>query len=69
MFIKVIPNNRGKKGTYYCQLVESYREHGKIKHRIYLKFGLMNEEQVRSLKKSYAHLLTQPHHRKKKESD
>lgn len=65
MFIKVIPNNRGKKGTYYCQLVESYRDHGKIRHRTYLKFGLMNEEPVQLLKAEYAHLLKQPHRRKK----
>lgn len=66
MFIKVIPNNRGKKGTYYCQLVESYRDQGKIKHRTYLKFGLMNEEQVQLLKDRYAHLLIQPHRTKRK---
>lgn len=51
MFIKAVPNNRGKKGTYYCLLVESYREAGKVKHRTFQKFGLVNKEEVEQLKK------------------
>jgi len=31
MFIKAVQNNRGRKGTYYCSLVEAYRENSKIK--------------------------------------
>ena len=30
MFIKAVPNSKGKKGTYFCYLVESYRENGTI---------------------------------------
>ena len=30
MFIKVVPNNKGVNGTFFCYLVESYRENGKI---------------------------------------
>ena len=44
MFVKAVPNNRGKKGTYYCSLVEAYRENGKIKHRTIRSFGLLTEE-------------------------
>lgn len=54
MFIKVIPNTKGTKGTYFCYLVESYRENRKIKHRIIKNFGLLEEEQVPFLKAMYA---------------
>lgn len=54
MFIKVVPNTKGTKGTYFCYLVESYRESGKIKHRIIRNFGLLNEDQVPFLKAMYA---------------
>jgi len=54
MFIKVIPNTKGTKGTYFCYLVESYRENGKIKHRIIRNFGLLDEEQVPFLNAMYA---------------
>ena len=30
MFIKTVPNSKGRKGTYFCYLVESYRENGTI---------------------------------------
>ena len=26
MFVRVIPNNKGKKMTYFCDLVESFRD-------------------------------------------
>lgn len=54
MFIKIIPNIKGTKGTYFCYLVESYRDNGKIKHRIIRNFGLLDEEQVPFLKAMYA---------------
>lgn len=54
MFVKAVPNNRGKKGTYYCSLVEAYRENGKIKHRTIRSFGLLTEEQLPYLKAMYA---------------
>ena len=28
MFVKVVPNTRGKAGTFFCYLVESFRENG-----------------------------------------
>ena len=54
MFVKVVQNNRGKKGTYFCSLVESYRDGDKIKHRTIRSFGLLTEEQVPYLKAMYA---------------
>ena len=54
MFVKAVQNNRGKKGTYYCSLVEAYRENGKIKHRTIRSFGLLTEEQLPYLKAMYA---------------
>ena len=54
MFVKVVPNNRGKKGTYYCSLVEAYRDGDKVKHRIIRNFGLLTEEQIPFLKAMYA---------------
>lgn len=54
MFIKVVPNTKGVKGTCFCYLVESYRENGKIKHRILKNFGLLEEDQVPFLKAMYA---------------
>ena len=50
MFIKIVPNSKGKKGTYFCYLVESYRENGRIKHRTLRSFGLLEEDQVPFLK-------------------
>ena len=54
MFIKIVPNSKGKKGTYFCYLVESYRENGRIKHRTLRNFGLLEEDQVPFLKAMYA---------------
>ena len=54
MFIKVVPNRKGQAGTYYCSLVESYREDGKVKHRTIRSFGLLTEEQIPYLKAMYA---------------
>ena len=54
MFIKVVPNTKGVKGTCFCYLVESYRENGKIKHRTLKNFGLLEDDQVPFLKAMYA---------------
>ena len=54
MFIKVVPNRKRQAGTYYCSLVESYREDGKVKHRTIRSFGLLTEEQIPYLKAMYA---------------
>ena len=40
MFVRVIPNNKGKKKTYFCDLVESFRDkNGAPKHRVVVKLG------------------------------
>lgn len=54
MFIKVVPNTKGKPGTFFCYLVESYRENGSIKHHTIKNFGLLEEDQVPFLKAMYA---------------
>lgn len=54
MFIKAVQNNKGRKGTYYCSLVEAYRENSKIKHPTIRSFGLLTEEQLPYLKAMYA---------------
>ena len=54
MFIKVVPNRKGQAGTYYCSLVESYSEAGKVKHRTIRSFGLLTEEQIPYLNAMYA---------------
>lgn len=54
MFVKIVPNSKGRKGTYFCYLVESYRENGSIKHRTLHNFGLLEEDQVPFLKAMYA---------------
>ena len=33
MFVKVVPNNKGRKGTSFIYLTESYREDGKVKRK------------------------------------
>ena len=53
MFVKVVPNNRGKKGTYYCSLVEAYRDGDKVKHRIIRNVVLLTEEQLPFRKAMY----------------
>ena len=54
MFVKVVPNTKGKADTFFCYLVESFRENGKIKHRTIRNFGLLEEDQVPFLKAMYA---------------
>ncbi|MCH1948905.1 2-C-methyl-D-erythritol 4-phosphate cytidylyltransferase [Enterocloster sp. OA13] len=54
MFIKVVPNVKGNQNTCFCYLVESYRDHGKIKHRTLKNFGLLENDQVPYLKAMYA---------------
>lgn len=53
MFLKVVPYRQARDHTYYCYLVESYRQEGKVKHRILKNFGLVSEKQVAYLKAVY----------------
>jgi len=50
MFVKVTPRKKGNKTYYYAELVESYREEGKTKHRRLLYFGSVDLETARRLK-------------------
>ena len=54
MFVRVIPNNKGKKKTVFCDLVESYRDdNGVSKHRIVVKLGQFDPGRVPYLKAAY----------------
>ena len=55
MFVRAVKNNKGKKNTYFCSLVESYRdESGVPKHRVLINFGQVDEEAVLYLKAAFA---------------
>ena len=55
MFVRAVKNNKGKKNTYFCSLVESYRdESGVPKHRVLINFGQVDEEAVPYLKAAFA---------------
>lgn len=54
MFIRVIPNNKGKKNTFFCDLVESYRdEEGIPKHRTVVKLGQFEKERIPYLRAAF----------------
>ena len=50
MFVKVVPNNKGRKNTSFIYLVQSYRENGKVKHRTIRDLGLFENDQVPYIK-------------------
>lgn len=55
MFVRVIPNNKGKKKTYFCDLVRSYRdENGKPKHETVVKLGQFDKEYIPYLKAAFS---------------
>lgn len=55
MFVRVIPNNKGKKKTYFCDLVESYRDvNGNPKHRTVVKLGQFDKEYIPYLKAAFS---------------
>ena len=54
MFLRIIPNNKGKKNTWFCSLVESYRdENGIPKHRTVVKLGQIDKERIPYLKAAF----------------
>jgi len=53
LFIHAVPDNRGKKGGYYCALVESRRINGVPKHLTILSFGHIVPERVPYLKAAF----------------
>lgn len=54
MFVRVVKNNRGDPHTYFCALVESYRDGKTPKHRVLINFGLVDEESVPYLKAAFS---------------
>ncbi len=55
MFVRAIKNNKGNDNSYYCALVESYRdENGVPKHRVLINFGKVDEESVPYLKAAFS---------------
>ncbi len=46
MFVKVVPNNKGRKNTSFIYLVQSYRENGKVKPRTIHDLGLFKNDQA-----------------------
>lgn len=54
MFVRAIKNNKGDSNTYFCALVESYRDNGIPKHRVLINFGLVPADAVPFLKAAYA---------------
>lgn len=54
MFVKVVKNTKADNDTCFAYLTESYRENGKVKHRVLKSFGLLEAEQIPYLKAMYA---------------
>jgi len=54
LFVKVTPRTKGEKIYYYAELVEAYREDGKVKHRRINYFGSVGKETAEKLKIVYS---------------
>lgn len=53
MFVKTVPNNRGKKDGAYCSLVESRRINGIPRHVTLLSFGFIASDRIPYLKAAF----------------
>ena len=53
MFVHAVPDNRGKKGGYYCSLVESRRIDGVPSHVTLMSFGYVQPERLPYLKAAF----------------
>ena len=53
MFVHAVPDNRGKRGGYYCSLVESRRINGVPSHSTLLSFGYVQAERLPYLKAAF----------------
>ena len=53
MFVHAVPDNRGKKGGYYCSLVESRRIDGVPSHKTIMTFGHIQPERLPYLKAAF----------------
>jgi hypothetical protein len=54
LFIKITPRTKGGKTYYYTELVESYRQEGKIKHRRILYLGSVDKSIAARLKIAFS---------------
>lgn len=54
MFVKVTPRKKNGKTYYYAELVESYRENGKPKHKRLLYFGSVDLDTAKRLKIAFS---------------
>jgi transposase len=54
MFVKVTPRKKKGKTYYYAELVESYRDNGKIKHKRLLYFGSVDLDTANRLKIAFS---------------
>jgi len=54
MFVKVTPRKKAGKTYYYAELVESYRDNGKIKHKRILYFGSVDQDTAQRLKVAFS---------------
>ena len=55
MFVRVIPNNKGTKETYFCDLVESFRDQsGNPKHRVVVRLGQFDQAHLPYIRAAYA---------------
>lgn len=54
MFVKITPRKKGNKTYYYAELVESYRENGKTKHKRILYFGSVDKNTAEKLKIAFS---------------
>ncbi len=54
MFVRVIRNNKGDPNTFYCSLVQSYRENNVSKHRVILNFVLLDKKRIPYLKAAFS---------------
>jgi len=53
LFVHAVPDNRGKKGGYYCSLVESHRINGVPSHSTIMSFGYVQSERLPYLKAAF----------------
>ena len=54
MFVKVTPRKKGGKTYYYAELVEAYRDNGKVKHKRLLYFGSVDLDTANRLKIAFS---------------
>jgi len=54
MFVKITPRKKNGKTYYYAELVESYRENGKPKHKRLLYFGSVDLDTANRLKIAFS---------------